>query len=315
MEFIKEKKLIDYPNPVFISQNEEILRQMKNSICKICNKDGSKGTGFFCKISLPDKGYINAFITNNHVINEKYLENEKEIIIEINKGKNIIVDKVKYSNDTFKYTNKEYDITIIEINNNDNYKFLELDENILDDYKGYIGNSIYILHYPSNFDEIKAAVSFGILKSNFEDKNYNFKHFCCTEFGSSGAPLLNLENNKIIGIHKEAGKNKQYNIGAFLYEPLKEVINKYREQKILKDKSKTNNNLLQNVDKNDKIMKLYNKLYNGGFVSDIVEIKKNITNTFYDVKKLICLGKNYKDFYQKIKTRIPAYHGTKYKNL
>ena len=249
MEFIKEKKLTDYPNPVFINQNEEILRQMKNSICKICNKDGSKGTGFFCKISLSDKEYINAFITNNHVINEKYLENEKEITIKINKGKNIIVDKIQYSNDTFKYTNKEYDITIIEINKNDNYQFLELDENILDDYKGYIGNSIYILHYPNNFDEIKAAVSFGILKSNFEDKKYNFKHFCCTEFGSSGAPILHLENNKIIGIHKEADKNKQYNIGAFLYEPLKEIINKYREQKILKDKRKTNNNLLQNVDK------------------------------------------------------------------
>ena len=62
-------------------------------------------------------------------------------------------------------------------------------------------------------------------------------------------------------------------------------------------------------------MKLYIKLYNGGFVSDIVEIKKSEYWTFYDVKKLICLGKNYKDFYHKTKTWIPTYHGTKYKYL
>ena len=33
------------------------------------------------------------------------------------------------------------------------------------------------------------------------------------------------------------------------------------------------------------------------------------------MKKIICLGKNYKDFYHKTKTWIPAYNGTKYKYL
>ena len=35
-----EKKIVDYPL---------ILKQLKNSVCKICMKTGSKGTGFFVK--------------------------------------------------------------------------------------------------------------------------------------------------------------------------------------------------------------------------------------------------------------------------
>ena len=34
------------------------------------------------------------------------------------------------------------------------------------------------------------------------DKNNNIYHFCSTEGGSSGAPILNLENFKVIGIHR-----------------------------------------------------------------------------------------------------------------
>jgi hypothetical protein len=70
--------------------------------------------------------------------------------------------------------------------------------------ESYIGNSIYILHYPSHFEENKASVSYGILKSRCEDKTYNFRHLCLTEKGSSGSPILNLLNNKVIGVHKEA---------------------------------------------------------------------------------------------------------------
>ena len=100
-----------------------------------------------------------------------------------------------------------------------------------------MGNSIYTLHYPSNFGKDKVAVSFGILKNIFEDKKYNFRHFCSTEFGSSGAPILNSANNKIIGIHKMSSKTKQYNIGVFLKYPLKEFLNKYK-QKEEKNESK-----------------------------------------------------------------------------
>ena len=44
---------------------------MEKCICKIYKNDGSKGTGFFCKINYDNKE-IPVMITNYHVINDEY---------------------------------------------------------------------------------------------------------------------------------------------------------------------------------------------------------------------------------------------------
>ena len=225
MAEINEKKLTNYPKPVFIEGTEIILNQMKKTICRISTENGSKGTGFFCKIPYPRKS-LKVFITNNHLIDQKYLNEEKEINIRINnKPKKI---KLK---DKFKYTSEEYDVTIVEIKENiDEIKdFLELDENsVLVDY---FGNSIYTLQYPSYNEVQKPAVSYGILKGRYEDREYDFIHYCSTEQGSSGSPILNLSNNKIIGIHKQARIGGQYNIGVFLDDIIADYIFKYINRK------------------------------------------------------------------------------------
>ena len=56
-------------------------------------------------------------------------------------------------------------------------------------------------------------------------------HFCSTEKGPSGSSILNLSNNKIIGIHKQCSLIDDYNIGAFLYESIKEFIQRYNKNK------------------------------------------------------------------------------------
>ena len=60
---------------------------------------------------------------------------------------------------------------------------------------------MYIIQYPCFYENQQLAVSYGIIKNRFIDKEYNFKHYCCTEKGSSGSPILNINNNKLIGIH------------------------------------------------------------------------------------------------------------------
>ena len=97
-----------------------------------------------------------------------------------------------------KYTNKDYDITIIEIKEEDEIKsFLELDDKIINDIMNnrdenndYIDETLYIIQYP----EGQLSVSYGILQNIFVDKKYNFNHKCCTRRGSSGSPILNLKN-------------------------------------------------------------------------------------------------------------------------
>ena len=128
-----------------------------------------------------------------------------------------------------KYTNEEYDTTIIEIKEEDNIKnYLKLDDIIINDIinninknKEYINKTIYIIQYPEN----ELSVSYGILEQIYEDKKYNFNHKCSTRGGSSGSPILNI-NNKLIGIHKEGYKYMQNNNnkGAFLNYPIKEFL-------------------------------------------------------------------------------------------
>jgi len=69
MNIIKEKKLNNYPEIVSLESTEIIAKQMKKNIFKICSNDGSRGTGFFCKIPIIDNKKLNVLITNNHVIN------------------------------------------------------------------------------------------------------------------------------------------------------------------------------------------------------------------------------------------------------
>ena len=65
----------------------------------------------------------------------------------------------------------------------------------------YIVINQYILCNIQKVD--KAAVSYGII-NNIDENNINY---CFTEEDSSGSPIMNLLNNKIIGMHKEGSLN------------------------------------------------------------------------------------------------------------
>ena len=81
------------------------------------------------------------------------------------------------------------------------------------------------MHHP-NAEEAKVSFGSGIEKVN----DYDIKHFCHTEPGSSGGPILSKITNKVIGIHKGSiGKGKcDYNIGTFLKYPLSRL--KYKKK-------------------------------------------------------------------------------------
>ena len=197
-------------------------------------KDGSQGTGFFCKIPFPTREkLLPVLIMNNHIINQDLLHKEKEKVSLIIKNEKKV--KTINLNNRTKYTNPDYDITILELRDeiDDIHNFLELDdiiiENILDNNMNkdsnqvFIGETIYIIQYP----EGKLSVSYNILNSIYEDKKNNFNHFCSTKNGSSGSPILNISTNKIIGIHKESSELHNYNRGTFLNWPIIEFIQKY----------------------------------------------------------------------------------------
>ena len=115
-EIIKESLNKDQPIPVTLEGTRIILNQMENCICKIYKDNGAIGTGFFCEIPF-NNNLLKVLITNNHVLNENEIENNKIINISIinKEKKKEEIKKIKIDNIRKKYTNKELDITIIEI--------------------------------------------------------------------------------------------------------------------------------------------------------------------------------------------------------
>ena len=225
MSHISQEALIEYqPIPVSKDSTKEILSQMENYICILYPKSGKKGTGFFCKIPLIDQ-CLPVLITNNHVLGENDIENNKIIELSINNKPK----KIKIDDSRIKYTNPEEnkDITIIEIKPNKDgiNNYLELDDEL-----NYIMKSIYILHYPRG----KLNVSYGLIKKLIY--NQNIGHYCNTEKGSSGAPILSLETLKLIGIH--CGYNEKYEMNwginiKYAINLFKEYINKTAQIKCL----------------------------------------------------------------------------------
>ena len=267
MEVNKESILIGYPKVITYECTKKILEQMEKSISKI--KIGKEqGTGFFCKIPFPDKNHLlPVFITNNHVLNEELLyKKDSKILINIKEEKK---QREINLNDRMKYTNKDYDITIVEIKEKDNISnYLKLDNNIIEDIisdddnnNNFIDKTIYIIQYP----EGELSVSYGILENIYIDKKYNFNHKCSTKAGSSGSPILNL-NNKLIGIHKEGVYNK-FNKGTFLSYPIKEFI---------KSNYNTNNNIeelnITSEDLNEKLFKEFKIKYNLTIKNTSIEV-------------------------------------------
>ena len=232
-ERTEEGKPMGAEEAILLCESE--YKSKGNCICKI---DGNKaGTGFFCKIKRGEE-LIPVLITNYHVIDDNYMKQNKKLKFYINDKSHII--ELNSESKIYSSTNDEFDMMIIRLKDGQVNDYLEIDENIFEDdsENNYDNESIYILHY-ANIEEAKVSFGKGIKKLD----NYDIKHLCHTEPGSSGGPILSRMTNKVIGIHKGSiGKGKcDYNIGTFLKYPLNEVKNQNKPEENRTKVSKNNN--------------------------------------------------------------------------
>ena len=258
----KEKNIENSPSPLSIEKTEIIIEQMKYGVCRIFNK--SKGTGFFAKIPFTNSNKLPVLITNNHVINENDINDNIDITLKLYNDK--APKSIKLDQNRLKYTNEKLDITIIEIKEHDDLgnKYLELDDNMINSNNTkdlinlYSSESIYLINYPGNENVV---VSYG---KPPRIENSTIKHYCTTEKGSSGSPILLIENQKLIGIHHSASKNFSFNEGTLLIFAINEFKkNKLNEQE--KGKEEMNNK------KNN-----YNSYIIGKFIITEAEVKTDI---------------------------------------
>ena len=235
-DYIQEKDIEGAITSIQGDILEKINEQMKRCSCKIeCNEKGN-GSGFFSLVPFPNKIYLlPVLMTNNHVLKEEDIIKGKKININMKDKKfSILIDDSRRV-----FTDKSYDITIIEMNKNDGLDFntfLEIDDSIYkENFEKYFKDrSIYLIHHPKSKDEAEFAV--GIIKGISLDTNV-ITHTCKSDPGSSGSPILDLKTNKIIGIHKGTVYDLKWNVGTFIKEPIKkfykECGNKIKSEEIL----------------------------------------------------------------------------------
>ena len=210
-------EFIDSPlRPITKKEFDNFDKLIKNYICKIIiNNNKYYETGYFCKIPFPDKlNFISVLIINNHLFKE-IIDKEKIIQFEMENDKlffQLIIDDSRMI-----YANSQYDITIIEIKNNDNLdinSFLEIDSQIFKTNLNEIYKNTYIFSISYNSKESKALFYFGKMKI-INDDNINFNYYYCYNYNRS--LLLNLDNFKVIGIQKKNDDiNSKENKGIFL---------------------------------------------------------------------------------------------------
>ena len=310
----KEKYLKNSLNPVSLEGMEIITKQMKNSICKIYNKE-STGTGFLCKLPYKSK-MIPFLITNNHILNEEDIRINNKIMISFNNDDiymNIQIDESRIT-----LTNEHLDFTLIEIKGNEkkykknklcennhneilnndkiNLEILDIDENYIIDGEflndKYEHNSIYTLHYPK---DDKIVVSFGLIKGinkdkkKEEDKNkIKIQHYCCTDNGSSGAPILTLKDFKVIGIHYGSPQRGEFNEGTFIKSVILE-LEKYAKNNILQN----DNNKASQLNVNDDLI---NNKMNVNYINKSKEQEKIISKNEYSQTILSLPEENYERY-------------------
>ena len=256
---------------------------MRKCICKIKCSINGHGSGFFCKIPFPNEfKLLPVLVTNNHVLGENDIKEGKKITFSINNNDKdnfeIIIDKTIKT-----YTKKKYDITFIEIKSIDKIKpdsFLDVDDKINseepnDEYKD---KDIYII---GNIDKF----NLGKIKGIRED-NYTILHLCPTNPGSSGSPLINLNNFKIIGIHKGSYKKQNFNLGTFIKQPIEEFYKKYENMISIKEVHFNDDNNLEEIKQVESI-----------FTDEIKLKDKNyFPDANFGLNILICGNYNEEDF-------------------
>ena len=285
--YIEEKQISGQPKSISLESIKIIQEQIEKSICKIYCDDGF-GTGFFCKIPFPDELHLlRVLITNNHVIDQKYIIKNKQIKISFNNDSSFYI---LYMNNSRIFYNIErpYDATIIEIKDYDGIeinRFLEIENrlnikcNLNEIYKN---KSIYLIHYPKGD---KAEYAIGTIK---DIKDYNICHICSSDKGSSGCPILNLVNYKVIGIHKGSSNKNDYNIGTLIGK----IIEYFCKEKYIDIKDGHNiNEINYFLNYNDEIKIIYkykteDRLLNS-FINNIKKIKI-FGDKFVEKNKNIC---------------------------
>ena len=215
-----------------INTNKILKDKCRRNICRIEYNIGRKtfyGTGFFCKIDYINNTKMPVLITCEHVLNDYDFENYEFLNVTYFSNEEIFSPIIYLKNKRI-FRDNDSDIIIIEINDKDEgldiYSFLEIDNSINMENPQLINKKVYLYHYPKGNEDEYYSQGYITNMYNEDEDNY-FVTKLSTLPGTSGAPIINYENDRVIGIHKAKYKyDKNYGIGILIKNGIQKFINK-----------------------------------------------------------------------------------------
>ena len=156
---------------------------------------------------------------------------------------------------------------------------------------------IYLLHYPK---EEKIDYSIGEIQNISED---TIEYSSLSENEPSGCPILNLNNYKVIGVHKRKKEEDNLNIGIFIKSAIDDCNNYFKNNLVKKEynenefqiiiKNEYGKEFTIDVEPTDTIEKVKLKILNKKGIplniqylrynGDLLEDNKDLS--FYDIRK------------------------------
>ena len=222
-----EEDFFDYS---LINTNKILKNEYRRNICRIEYYVDNKpvyGTGFFCKIDYIYNKKMPVLITCEHVLDDYFFQNYEYLSVSYSSNNEIFSPIISLKNKRI-IRDEGSDLTIIEINDKDEgldiYSFLEIDNSVDLENPQLINKKVYLYHYPKGVED--EYYSQGYITNMSNEDNY-FITKLSTLPGTSGAPIINYENDRVIGIHKAKYKyDINYGIGIFIKKGIQEFINK-----------------------------------------------------------------------------------------
>ena len=250
--------MVENSYPISNHCTKIILKQMTNSIYKLEGRDIKLFTCFFSHIKYRNKRIPVLFSTYPE-LGLKYFSNKNEIEVSKNHDKLINIKLGKTI-----YLNSYFSIFVVEIEENNQIEYLEIDEALYEKESEsfFYKKPIYIIDYNKNKKE--TFVFYGNIRNIKNNElilscNINFAH-------SNSSPVLSLYNNKVLGLFNADYRKK--NQGIFLKNIIKEFINEYiktmkrlKSNKIIKNEIKIYFDIKQNdINENIYFLDKYNNM-------------------------------------------------------
>ena len=223
----KENKEVESPSicePINIKEIKELYKK-EDAMCKIISQKIINGklepiicTGFFLELDIEDIPFKKCLITSNYILNEEYIEKNKNISFEYKD----VIKSIEMKEGRKVYTNKDLNYTCIEIYDKDDIKdYFKIDNKIIGkNIEIFKDKDIFILQ---NQKGNELSFSNGIILGIKENKMI---HNCSTNNYSVGAPIISrYSNNSIIGLNIGLVDKLKINLSTYIISIIDNIKN------------------------------------------------------------------------------------------